>query len=183
MFIIKRDTMLKKLTLFFIAFALPLSAKILITPQESMQMVFGDDVEIKKKNVLLKNDQAQKIQKNARVKLPSKVVRIYSALKDSKTLGYGILINKKVRSKNAVVLYHISKDDTLLSMEVISFNEPLEYLPTESWAKQFENKKTDNMLIVSKNIPTISSATLSANAITDGSRIAFAVYNELLKSK
>lgn len=175
--------MLKKLYLFFIAFALPLSAKILITPQESMQMVFGDDVEVKKKNVLLKNDQAQKIQKSARAKLPSKIVRIYSALKDSKTVGYGVLINKKVRSKNAVVLYHISKDDILLSIEVISFNEPMEYLPTENWTKQFENIKTDDMLRVSKNIPTISGATLSANTITDGSRIAFSIYNEILKEK
>ncbi len=175
--------MLKKLTFFILLLALPLSAKVLISPQESMKMAFGDGVEVTKKNILLKKDQAQRVQKSARVKIPSKIVRVYTAIKDSEIVGYGILVNKKVRSKNGVILYHISKDDLLLSIEVISFNEPLEYLPSENWNKQFNNTKTDHMLQVSKNIPTISGATLSANAITDGSRIAFAVYNEILKSR
>jgi hypothetical protein len=148
-----------------------------------MKMAFGEDVVVEKKNILLKSAQAQKIQKAAQTKLPSKIVRIYSAKKGSDIVGYGVLISKKIRSKNGVVLYHISKDSKLLSMEVISFNEPLEYVPTKNWTKQFENIDTNHMLYVSKNIPTISGATLSANAITDGSRIAFAVYNELLKSK
>ena len=90
---------------------------------------------------------------------------------------------KRFKEGDRVVLYHISKDDKLLSMEVISFNEPLEYLPSKNWSDQFNNTKTVHMLYVSKNIPTISGATLSANAITDGSRIAFAIYNELLKNR
>lgn len=175
--------MIKKISFLLPVLALSLSAKILITPQESMKMAFGDGIEVTKKNILLKKDQAQKIQKSARVKLSSKIFRIYKATKGSKIVGYGILVNKKVRSKNAVILYHISKDDLLLSIEVISFNEPPEYLPTESWNKQFDNTKTDQMLQVSKNIPTISGATMSASAITDGSRVAFSIYNELLKEK
>lgn len=175
--------MFKILSFFILFFALDLSAKLLISPVDSMKMVYGDDVRVEKKNILLKNAQAQKIQKAAQTKLPSKIVRTYSALKGSEVVGYGVLISKKIRSKNGVVLYHISKNGRLLSMEVISFNEPIEYLPTKNWTKQFENIDTDHMLHVSKNIPTISGATLSANAITDASRIAFTVYNELLKSK
>jgi Na+-translocating ferredoxin:NAD+ oxidoreductase RnfG subunit len=175
--------MFKILSFFLLFFALELSAKILISPTDSMKMAFGEGVVVEKKNILLKSAQAQKIQKAAQTKLPSKIVRIYTAKKGSDIVGYGVLISKKIRSKNGVVLYHITKDNKLLSMEVISFNEPPEYIPTKNWTKQFENTGTDEMLHVSKNIPTISGATLSANAITDGSRIAFAFYNELLKRK
>ena len=39
------------------------------------------------------------------------------------------------------------------------------------------------MLRLSKEIPTITGATLSARSVTDGSRVAFAIYNEILKNE
>ena len=163
--------------------ALSLSAKVLISPVDAMKQSFGDDAEIVKKNILLSKAQASEIQKSAKTKLDSKIFRVFKATKESKLLGYGVLINKKVRSKNAVVLYFISKDSILKSIEIIAFNEPIEYLPSDRWNSQFENLSTDTMLRVSKQIPTISGATLSARSITDGSRVAFAFYNEVLKDK
>ncbi|MEA3370442.1 MAG: FMN-binding protein [Campylobacterota bacterium] len=164
-------------------FALSLSAKILISPLDAMKQSYGDDAVIVKKNTLLSKAQASKIQKESQTKLDSKIFRVYKATKESKLLGYGILINKKVRSKNAVVLYFISKDSILKSIEIVAFNEPVEYLPSNKWNSQFEDISTDKMLRVSKEIPTITGATLSARSITDGSRVAFAFYNEVLKDK
>lgn len=164
-------------------FALPLSAKILISPLDAMKQSYTNEAVIVKKNILLSKVQASKIEKAARTKLSSKIFRVFKATKDSKLLGYGILINKKVRSKNAVVIYFISNESLLKSIEIIAFNEPLEYLPSEKWNSQFENIRTDKMLRVSKEIPTITGATLSARSITDGSRVAFTFYNEVLKDK
>lgn len=164
-------------------FALSLSAKILISPLDAMKQSYGDDAVIVKKNTLLSKAQALKIQKESKTKLDSKIFRVYKATKESQLLGYGILINKKVRSKNAVVLYFISKDSILKSIEIVAFNEPVEYLPSNKWNSQFEDISTDKMLRVSKEIPTITGATLSARSITDGSRVAFAFYNEVLKDK
>ena len=160
-----------------------LNAQVLISPQESMKMAFGEDITLTKKNILLKKTQAEKIQESAKVKLSTKIYRILSASRDSKIIGYGILINQKVRSKNAVIMYHILNDSTLNSIEIIAFNEPLEYIPSKNWNEQFNKTKTDKMLRLSRDIPTISGATLSARAITDASRIAFGIYNELLKDK
>ena len=148
-----------------------------------MKATYGKDTTITKKNILLSKAKAKIIQQSAQVKLTSKIFRIFKAKKEDEVLGYGILVNKKVRSKNAVVLYLISKDSVLKSIEVIAFNEPLEYIPSKSWNAQFENIQTDTMLRSSKEIPTITGATLSAQSITNGSRIAFALYNEMLKAK
>lgn len=164
-------------------FALPLSAKILISPLDAMKQSYGSETEIVKKNILLSKVQASKIEKASSTKLGSKIFRVFKATKDSKLLGYGILINKKVRSKNAVVLYFISSESILKSIEIVAFNEPIEYLPSDRWNSQFEEVPTDKMLRVSKEIPTITGATLSARSITDGSRAAFAFYNEVLKDK
>ncbi|MDQ7069015.1 MAG: FMN-binding protein [Sulfurimonas sp.] len=93
-----------------------------------------------------------------------------------------MLINRKVRSKNAVTLYFI-KDSILQGIEVVAFNETLEYLPTKKWNEQFKNKSTDKQLKLNKNITNISGATMSTKSLTDGSRIAFALYNLLYKEK
>jgi len=175
---------MKHLYIYLLIFlTLPLSAKLLISPIDVMHQSFGADCEISKKNILLNKAQAAKIQQDAKTKIKSKIFRVFKATKDGKTVGFGILVNKKVRSKNAVIMYLISKDSVLKSIEIIAFNEPIEYLPSKTWIKQFENTSTDKRLRVSKEIPTITGATLSARSIVDGSRIAFAFYDEILKGK
>lgn len=169
------------LLIFFLIFAPQLGAKLLVSPIEAMQHNYGADVEVVKKNILLSKAQASSLEKNAGTKLKSKIFRVFKAMKDDKLLGYGILINKKVRAKNAVVIYFISKDSILDAIEIIAFNEPLEYIPSKTWNKQFSNTPSDKMLRVGRDIPTITGATLSARSITDGSRLAFALYNEVLK--
>ncbi len=167
----------------FMLITIPISANVLISPIDAMKQSFGTHATVVKKNILINNEQAKTIQTNAKVKLSSKIFRTFKATKDGKTLGYGVLINNKVRSKNAVVLYLISKESTLLSIEIIAFNEPMEYIPSKKWISQFENIPTDKQLNVGREIPTITGATLSARSITDSSRLAFAFYNEMLKAK
>ena len=175
--------MFKQTIYTLLLFALPLSAKILISPIDAMKSTYGYNSTITKKNILLSKSQAKLIEKNSKQKLSSKIFRIFKATKDNKLIGYGVLINKKVRSKNTVVLYFISEDSILKSIEIIAFNEPLEYLPSKNWNSQFKDISTNTMLKSSKDIPTITGATLSARAITNGSRIAFAIYNEMLEGK
>lgn len=162
--------------------AMQLNAKVLLSPVDAMLENYGSQASISKKNVLLTNSKFVKIQKSAATKLNTKIYRIFTAKKNDEILGYGILINRKVRSKNAVVLYFISKN-TLESIEIVAFNEPTEYIPTKKWNAQFSKIPTDKMLQLNRDIPSISGATMSARSVTDGSRIAFAIYNELLKNK
>jgi hypothetical protein len=175
---------MKQLSLYLlILLALPLSASLLISPIDAMHQSYGTDSKIIKENVLLTKAKVEKIEQDAKVKLDEKIIRIFTASKNGETLGFGILVNRKVRSKNAVVLYMISADSLLKSIEIIAFNEPMEYIPSKNWMLQFENVKTDKMLRVAKEIPTITGATMSARSIVDGSRVAFALYNEMLKGK
>ncbi|MCW9068168.1 MAG: FMN-binding protein [Sulfurimonas sp.] len=155
----------------------------LVSPIDVMKQSFGENSKVSKKNILLKNDQANNIQKDAKTKIKSKIFKVFQAVKNDKILGYGIIVNKKVRSKNAAIIYIISKDSILKSVEIIAFNEPMEYVPSKTWIAQFEEISTDKRLRVGNEIPTITGATLSARSIVDGSRIAFAFYEEILKGK
>ena len=173
----------KKISYLLLILVLPLSAKILISPVDAMKNSYGSSAKIIKKNITLNKKEIKAVQESAKVKLKSKTFKTFKASKSGKTVGYGVLINRKVRSKNAVVLYLISKDSILKSIEIIAFNEPHEYIPSKKWISQFENVTTDKKLRVGKEIQTITGATMSARSLTDGSRLAFSIYNELLKGK
>lgn len=166
----------------YMLFATLVHGKLLVSPIEAMKENYSKEAVVSKKNILLSKIKFQNIQKNAALKLDTKIYRIYTATKDEKVLGYGILINRKVRSKNAVVLYFIS-ENILQGIEIIAFNEALEYLPTKNWNEQFVNIQTNKKLQINRDIPSISGATLSAKSVIDGSRLAFSLYNELLKGK
>lgn len=168
------------LTLFL---TLGLDAKMLADPIKTMKYTFGANTEVTKKNVLLNKSQLISIEKSAKVKLRSKIFRVFTATLNKKKIAYGILLSRQVRSKNVVVLYMLNMDTTLNSIEIIAFNEPLEYITPPKWNSLFKGVSSQRDTHVLKGIPNITGATLSARAIKDGTRIVFAFYNEMLREK
>jgi len=156
-------------------------ATVLLSINEAMYAQFSSKITIDKKTLLLKKDEAKILQKNAKTKIKSKLFKVYLAKKDSKIVGFGVLINKKIRSKNGVILYMLDLKGAIKTIEVIAFNEPLDYLPSKQWKNQFNNIQINQSLQVGKNIPTITGATLSAKSITKASRVVQALYNLRLK--
>jgi len=157
-------------------FALSLQAKLLISPFDAMKLHFGEDAKIEKKNILLTLPEAKAVTKLAKAKLKTKIYKTFRATKNGKTLGLGILVLHKVRSKDTAVLSIITPEGTLKTIEIIAFNEPMEYLPSKSWIEVLSNKTLSPTLQVGKEIPSITAATMSARAATNAARIALSIY-------
>ncbi|MBD3823200.1 MAG: FMN-binding protein [Epsilonproteobacteria bacterium] len=157
-------------------------AVVLLSPLDAMQSSFAKGATISKESIVLTKEQASKIESLAKSKLESKIVRIFFAKQEEKIIGYGILLSQKVRSKNAVALYMIKPDGVIEAVEIVAFNEPLEYMPSSTWNKEFAGKSGADELRSGKDIPTITGATLSARSITDAARIALAIHNTLYGS-
>lgn len=157
--------------------------KPLVSPIDAMKSVFGEKCSVAKKNTLLNHTQAAEVQKAAQLKLETKIYRFYTATTGGKTVGHGILITRQVRQKDASVLYMITPAGTIAAIEIIAFNEPPEYIPQPAYIDQFRGKSSSDTLRVGKDIPTISGATLSARNITDGARLALALYNVIIIGK
>lgn len=168
------------LTLLFIA---SLQAKLLINPFDALYAAYGKDAKITKKNVLLSVEKAATVYKQAKMKKGSKIFRTYSVTKDGKAVAYGVLISRVVRSKDAAVLYMISPDGIIDAIEVIAFNEPPEFIPAKNYVDQFKGKSSKDILRVGKDIPTVTGATMSARNVTDGARLALAVFDMIFKEK
>lgn len=149
-------------------------AQVLGDPVALTQRTFGSQsVEIE--NIILSDAQVAQLSKASMQKIDSKLYRIYVAKTGTKTVGYGVLMNNKVRTKSAIGLYLITTDGKIKSIEIVAFYEPKEYLPTATWLNVFDNKSAKDTLKLYQDIPTTTGATLSARAITDGARGALAL--------
>ncbi len=164
-------------------FITSLQAKLLVTPFDALHAVYGSDVEIEKKNVLLTVEKAERVYKQAEMKKGSKIFRTYTVTKEGKPIAYAILISRVVRTKDAAVLYMISPEGVIDAVEVIAFNEPPEYTPSKQYVDQFKGKTSKDTLRVGKDIPTVTGATMGARNVTDGARLALAVFELLFKEQ
>lgn len=149
-------------------------AQVLGDPLVLTQRTFGSkSVEVE--NIILTDTQMTQLSKLSMQKIDSKLHRIYVAKNESKTVGYGVLMNKKVRTKTAIALYLIDNGGKIKTIEIVAFNEPIEYLPSKTWLDVFDGKSLNNPLKLNQDIPTTTGATLSARSIADGARAALAL--------
>ncbi len=131
------------------------------------------------KQLILTAAQHKRVKTQAKTAIRSKVYRYYLLKKKSRTIGYGVLITRKVRSKKATILYLFSPKGHLHLTEVLAFGEPPEYLPSKTWLKQLKGQKRTQPFTIGRDVTTISGATLSARSLTDGARIARTLLSEI----
>jgi len=165
---------------FLFLFINTLFAKNLTSPIDAMKATYGKESIISKGKIHLTNEKFKKIQLKTKTKLNTKNYIIYRAKKDGKILGYGLLINKKIHLKNNVILYLISKGK-LKNIEIITYNESQKYIFSKKWQAIFKDKNTNELLQLTQNLPTTTKTTLFTNSIIEGSRLAFALYNEIIE--
>lgn len=164
---------MKTVLLFLLCFTMA-DAQVLGDPLALTQRAFNAR-SVDTHNLILNDEQMAQLSKASLQKIETKLYRIYVAKNGSQSLGYGVLMNKKVRTKTAIALYLIGADGIIKSIEIVAFNEPMEYLPTKTWLEVFDRKSAASTLRLNQDIPTTTGATLSARAITDGARAALAL--------
>ncbi len=143
---------------------------------------FSNVTSINPQQLVLNKVQYENIKNRAKTAIRTKVYRYYDIKSGSKIVGYGVLVTRKVRTKKATVLYAFDHTGKLKFSEIMAFSEPPEYIPSKHWMSQFDNQSSSADLTVGKDIPTISGSTLSARSISDGARIARAIYEIVLRN-
>ena len=142
---------------------------------------FPSGTKMEKHSLILTPKQFSQIQKKAKAKVDTKVYRYYTLSNKGKTIGFAVLEFRKVRTKKATIIYAFDMKGTLKSTEILAFGEAPEWVPSKTWMSQLQNKSPKAALHIGKDIPTISGATLSARCLSEGARVARAIYETVLK--
>jgi hypothetical protein len=138
---------------------------------------------VERKTLMLSRDQAEAIEKLALSKLDSRLVTVYSGIKDDRTLGYALIDIHNVRTLPEAVMVVLSPAGEVRTLRMLAFHEPEEYRPPDRWLAQFENEQLDPQLRLHGRIHGIAGSTLSSRAVTSGVRRALALWQVMLKAE
>jgi len=163
-------------------------AKVFLSQQAAIEQAFPDAERIETDTKVLTAEQVEAVQRTARSKLDSRIAKFYAAWKGEQLLGYAFIDVHTVRTLPEAFLIVLEPDGMTRSVRVLAFHEPLDYLPTERWYEQFEEKSLQDPLRLGRDIHGIVGATLSARAVTGSVRRVLALFQvvvlgELPKSK
>ena len=130
---------------------------------------------ISKKNALLSKVEFAELVKLSKVKPKSKIFTYYQIVQGSE-VRYAIQTTTYVRSKNMTALIFIDGNGVVSDIELLAFYEPPEYQPPQKWLATFKEKSLADAIMPRRDIPVISGATLSANAMSRSTRLALAFW-------
>ena len=132
------------------------------------------------RNIVISDEQKRAIERLARSKLHSRLLSVYIVKKGGKVLAYGYVDVHRVRTRMEAVLFVISPKGEILAVEILAFNEPLEYMADERWLELLKGKSIErDQLRIGRDVPNITGATLTARAIVKASRRALAIWKVL----
>jgi len=154
------------------------AGKVFLTPEEALTLAFPE-CEIERRTEYLSEPEEHRIEALARAELAGRVVRPYVARKHGELVGTAYFDAHRVRTKNEVLMLVIGPDERLKRVEVLSFAEPLEYLPRANFYAQFTGQRLDDELDLKHAIRGVAGASLSASAATAAARRALAVQRVL----
>jgi len=157
-------------------------SKVFYSQSEALELAFPDAEEIASHTFVLDDDQVARIESLAKCELDSKLVKIYTGMREGKVLGHALIDVHNVRTLPEAFMVVLTPTGKVRSLRVLAFHEPLEYKPTSRWYSQFDNRSIEAPLRVGGDIHGVVGATLSARATTRGVRRALAYYAVLLES-
>jgi len=150
-------------------------ARVLITQEKALAEAFPG-ASVTRKDAFLTDAQAKRVEELSGTAPSSRVVAYYVAAKDGRISGTAYFDTHVVRTLPETVMIVVDADGAVAKVEVLSFEEPPEYLPKPKWFEQFKSRKLSKDLVPGRGIPVVTGATLTSRAVAGAVRRALALH-------
>jgi hypothetical protein len=152
-------------------------AKVLLTQQEALRLAFPEGVAVDRRTAFLTDAQIAEIQHLARCESPPEaLIAYYVGSKGGQTVGTAYFDTHLVRTLPETIMVLVDPKGEAERVEVLSFQEPEDYLPLPRWYAQFAGRALDDELSLKKGIHPVAGATLTARATMDAVRRVLALH-------
>jgi hypothetical protein len=155
-------------------------ATVYYSKDEAFELAFGQGAEVEPQALFLTDEQAEKIEKMAQVKLDSKLFTLHVGKRGGHVLGYAAIESHNVRTQPETVLIVLSPAGELVRVEMLAFHEPPEYQPPARWFERLYRRPLGELRL-NQGVDGISGATLSSRASLNGIRKVLAIYQVVIK--
>ena len=156
-------------------------AKVFYSREEALELAFPGADSVEAETYVLDEEQVRRIQELARSEIDSKLVKVYTGYRGDDLIGYAVIDVHQVRTLPEAFMVVLDPKGAVRSLRVLAFHEPLEYLPSDRWYRQFGRKTLREPIRVGNDVHGVIGATLSARATTKGVRRALAYYEVLIQ--
>lgn len=146
----------------------------LVSREEALASAFPG-AEIEESRVYLTEEQAERIEQEARDPLSTRIYARYVASRDGEVVGRAYVDTHVVRTKRESLLILLTPDGQIRRIEVTAFLEPREYLPPGPWLAQYEGEPLSDDLEIDRAIRPIAGATLTTLAVNAAARRVLAL--------
>ncbi len=162
-----------------LTFAWAAEARVLVTVDEALALAFPGAA-IERGTIFLTAEQLARARELAGAdETPPAIVHPYVARLEGELVGTAYFDSHVVRTLSEVVMVVVRPDGTVGRVEVLSFDEPPDYLPREAWYRQFDGRPLDAELELRRAIRPVTGASLTARATTDAVRRVLALHQVL----
>ena len=96
--------------------------------------------------------------------------------------GVAFFDRRMVRTLPVTYMAVVNKAGSSIDrVEILSFEEPDDYLPPARWLALYKNHALDKDMAIGRGIPHITGASLTSQAMNDGLRMIFMIYQVAVK--
>jgi len=159
--------------------AAALEAKVFLTREEALKLAFPGAAVERRIAYLTEAQQKEARKLSGEEELPSPLVTSYAATRDGRIVGFAYFDAHLVRTMPETIMVVVDPAGSIRRIEVLSFDEPEEYMPRPGWYAQFAGRLLDDELSLKCGIRPVTGATLTARATTDAARRVLALHRVL----
>lgn len=149
-------------------------AGVRISGDEALQLAFPGCT-ITRDAVILTEKQQARAAELAGVAIPSGLVHRYRATCQGAPGGAAYFDKHRVRTLPERLMVALDANGKVRRIEVLTFDEPIDYLPRAAWYGQFTGRGLDDDVHLTGAIRPIAGATLTARATVDAVRRVLAL--------
>jgi hypothetical protein len=160
----------------FHAAAASARARVFITQEQALERDFPSPQTRERRTLFLDAGQAGQAEDLAGSPLQRAVVPYYVGMLEGRITGYVYFDTHLVRTLAETVLIRLTPDGRIAAIEILSFDEPEDYLPRERWLRQFDGRELDDDLTLKGAIRGLTGATLSSRSVTAAARRILAIH-------
>ena len=162
--------------------AAPASARVLMTQAEALELAFPGCA-VERRTHYLTPQQVERAGELAGEPPRSALVHAYAARCKGRTGGTAYFDTHPVRTLPETVMVVVDEQGRSARVEVLSFQEPPDYLPRDAWYDQFRGKPLDDELRLRRAVRPVTGATLTARATTEAVRRVLAIDRVVRESR
>ena len=123
--------------------AATLAAKVFLTQEEALTLAFPGAAVERRTAFLTEAQQKEAKKLSGDSEEPSALATYYEATKDGRVVGTAYFDTHVVRTMPETIMVVVDPSAAIARIEVISFDEPEDYLPRSTWYGQFAGKSLD----------------------------------------